>query len=167
MDSQEIGCSARRCALLVAVVDRNKLRYSQRLVARFPTVESKLAVGAGSHIVRLFSRCILPTCVDQLLGFAFPSLLSIVWPSASKCCLSSFLHIWLVRGLLRIVSHVGFNRGDNCPAAFGSMRQMFDKGVVVSLPAVKALVTQETLSIVGVLWCWVEEKSSASKLQDC
>lgn len=124
----------------VHAIWETKVRYSQRLVARLPAVEGELAVGARGHIVRVFSRCVLPSCVDQLLGFALPSLLRIMGPPSSKCGLSSILHIWLIRILLRIISDLGFNRGDNRPATFGSMLQVLEERVVIGFPAVEALL---------------------------
>ena len=41
---------------------------------------------------------------------------------------------------MRIISNIRFYRGDNCPTAFGSMLQVFDKRVIVGFPAVEALV---------------------------
>jgi hypothetical protein len=125
---------------LVHAIWETKVRNSQRLVARLPAVESELAVGTCSHIIRVFSRGILPSCVNQLLGFALPSLLRIMGPLASKCGLSSFLHIWLIRVLLRIISDLGFDRGDNRPATFRSMLQVLEERVVIGFPAVEALM---------------------------
>jgi hypothetical protein len=130
--------------LLVSGSRGKNIQYLQRLVARLPAVERELAVGASSHIIRVLGWCVLPSRLNQLLGLALPSLFGIVGPPASECGFSSFLHVWLVRVLLRIVSNFRLDRGDNCPAAFGSVLQVLDERVVVRFPAVKALMAEET-----------------------
>lgn len=85
-------------------------------------------------------------------------------PSAGKCRLARFDHFGIVGVFSCVISNVGLNGSNQCPAAMGRMFDVLVDWVVASLPSIQSFFAKEAYRIVGAVGAGAEYKSGSGKL---
>lgn len=85
-------------------------------------------------------------------------------PSAGKSRLARFDHFGIIGVFSCIISNIGLNGSNQCPAAMGRMFDVLVDWVVASLPPIQPFFAQEAYRIVGAVGAGAEYKSGSGKL---
>jgi hypothetical protein len=102
--------------------------------------------------------------VTHLLSLAFPALLILMGPPAGKGRLARLDHFGIVGVFSCVISNIGLNGSNQCPAAMGRMFDMLVDWVVASLPPIQSFFAQEAYRIVGTVGARTKYKSGSGKL---